>query len=820
MKTFVFAAAIAFLAVSVTLSIQPGTAFAQNVCDGPGPYPPECQASPPPIASSGSDGDMIASSSTSASATVELKLTIASLPMNAVGGASVELYLEDDFQVPNSIAPDTVYFTVNNRWDADAGGGGQVYTTAQVEINDGDHFGGGDDWSIRVFIPDMNDAVNSGYNGPGMGDSLSLVFTKAAGINNPSEEGTHSVGYKLLGPSDSPNQSAGIIQLGTVVTRAKISLSDDANTRGYQLTVTGSGFNNGTTAGVYVLNRAPMGETGMEKCEDIIINGANPGAVTVGSDDKAVVTFKVTVPTFRPGNQNYICMVDGEGRMSSTDIEQFHLEATIRVVPSVVSAGDTVTVFAQDYPMPGASLNGILLAGLPVMAATFNSIGNDHSGSATFEVPGGFKGTVRVEAKWGDTRARTKITIFGARLALSSSAVRPNETIFIWGSGFGDGVGCLESATIDGAPLELISSDGVLGYLGGVPCIDVEVSSAGQFVANFAVWSNSGTNPALTPGAHTIEVRDDEGFTGSATLVVKDPTVTVQPAVAGPSEYITIIGENWPVTRNDFYQEFGQEVEVVVEGQRHTVAVDDTGRFTFGHQVGSDVAMPSSNLVTVSYQGQGGIMRPTSFLVPKNKITITPRQAQPGARVTLAVSGMPSHREVSSIRIGSLDVLGRKSFTSDRNGNVTADGILVPGLPPGTYGVKLAIDDDIVFGILDILPEDTTTSSDTTVTQVSGLTAPYNLTATPSGQSGTVNLQWNPPAGAQYHFVAWIPQGIIDLNQASIMPVSAEGRATISGLTAGTAYNFTVIAGRWEWSTNFGAKWSPWTGWVTATASP
>ena len=36
-------------------------------------------------------------------------------------------------------------------------------------------------------------------------------------------------------------------------TLAKIGLSDVDNKRGYEMTVTGSGFNDGTTAGVYVL---------------------------------------------------------------------------------------------------------------------------------------------------------------------------------------------------------------------------------------------------------------------------------------------------------------------------------------------------------------------------------------------------------------------------------------------------------------------------------------------------------------------------------------------------------------------------------------
>ena len=40
-------------------------------------------------------------------------MTIDSLAMAAEAGSSVEVYLEDDFQVPDSIDRDTVYFTVD-----------------------------------------------------------------------------------------------------------------------------------------------------------------------------------------------------------------------------------------------------------------------------------------------------------------------------------------------------------------------------------------------------------------------------------------------------------------------------------------------------------------------------------------------------------------------------------------------------------------------------------------------------------------------------------------------------------------------------------
>ena len=102
---------------------------------------------------------------------------------------------------------------------------------------------------------------------------------------------------------------------------------------------------------------------------------------------------------------------------------------------------------------------------------------------------------------------------------------------------------------------------------------------------------------------------------------------------------------------------------------------------------------------------------------------------------------------------------------------------------------------------------------------IDSLSAPTNLIAMAGSESGAVDLRWNPPAGARYHFVAWIPEESQNLFEAGTLPVSAEGRASVTGLEVGKTYRFVVIAGRWDWSTDFGPKWSPWSGWVSATAA-
>ena len=99
-----------------------------------------------------------------------------------------------------------------------------------------------------------------GANGLRAGDTVTMVIQKSAGIKNPSEAGSHSTGYAILGSTaDVPSgpSRSGFMKANELETVAKIALSDVDNKRGYELTVSGSGFNDGTTATAWVLGRKP-----------------------------------------------------------------------------------------------------------------------------------------------------------------------------------------------------------------------------------------------------------------------------------------------------------------------------------------------------------------------------------------------------------------------------------------------------------------------------------------------------------------------------------------------------------------------------------
>ena len=773
-------------------------------------------------------GAMIESSSTSASVAVELKLTIPDLPMDLEGGSSVVLYLEDDFQVPDNIDRDTVYFTAKGGSAADdqsTSNGRRVYATDPVEIDTDDHFTADKkDWDIQVLIPDMNTSdvdQYSNFDGPKAGQTLTLIFTKSSDIKNNSEAGTHSVGYSILGPTDSvegpvrsthrafPRGSAaakfaqvsdtevifgmhdapgeGFAANVGLRTRAKIELSDVDNDRGYELTVTGTGFNNDTSATVHVLglegNTNPYlwdalscpemviavgntdtansanpyckmynglgadekavvdaldftsGDAEKQLCSAIIRKGHQAGIADVGSDDTATVVFEVTVPIFVPGNNNFICMVDGEGRQSDTDVEDFKLLDSISVIPSSANAGDTVNVFARDFPNENAPLTGLRIHGhvvwprslvdtefpgnyVPVSA---DPIGPDGSATATFDLPGSLsgvplEGTVRIDARWGGeapfnepgktgVSEDSKITVTGSELRVSKGEVRPNESVTIQGDGFGTGNNnhiMPMNITIDGVAL-LVDSDSLTDD-------EVEVSSAGQFVATVSVWPDDeeADNPTLISGTHTIRVEDNQGFFGTVTVVIKEPSMSITPDVLGPRDYLTVTGTDWPVDNTDSDANI-DNVAVEVEGRTYTAIPDATGRFTVEHRVKRDVAIPSTQQVKATYGDSGDIVKITSFEVPEAIIVVTPGVGQPGDTVSLSATGMPVYTEVEEIDIGGANVLGGHTFRTDRDGAVTAADLLIPGLDPGTYSIIMKVggggDQVIAIGSLNVLAE-------------------------------------------------------------------------------------------------------------------
>ena len=746
---------------------------------------------PPPDISGLTFSAVIKSDSTTSSGGPELKVVFDTLTEDLPVGSSIVLYLEDDFQEPDSIPASSVYFVADSPTNVQTGKGARVYPTIAPSLKTGAYLDADKkDIAVRVFIPDMcTDSGASGEenpcagpNGPEGGQRLTLVIENTSGIKNPSEAGTHSVYFDVLGSADSIPSASNVRERNdalrdmdtaakemtppgmanneqTVSTVAKVGLSAVNNKRGYEMIVTGTGYNDGTTATAYVLSMptaaqwwdsldcaemnmvagsmdtegngycrmyANLGATemtvvktkfdalkpgfklGANGCDVVVANGTSIGTATVGGDDTAAIPVTITVPTFKPGKTNYICISDGESRGSGADVEIFGLDDRIRVVPEEVNAGDTVTLFAEDFIYKSGAANSFfqLKLGNEVVSHSINAIGPDGSASGTFVMPatiGGnpIAGIIRVDAQWGDKdgpKADTKITVKPAGLTLTRTEARANESITIQGNGFSNTSEIRpENITIDDVAL-MVDADSLRDDV-------VKISNGGQFVATIYLWPESSTtNPALVTGTHTIRVEDEHGFVGTTPLTILEPTITVVPLVAGPRDIVVIRGENFPV--DNLEGGAVKAVEITVKDSRernYSEIPDGSGRFVVEHRVSSNVAIPSVATIKATYGSE--ITKTGSFQVPEAIITVEPALAAPGDSLTLSVGGMPVYASVDSITIGGRETLGNQNINTDREGAVTAEGIVVPGLDPGIFSVQLEVNDIVAIGQVEIVSE-------------------------------------------------------------------------------------------------------------------
>ena len=652
-------------------------------------------------------GTMLESSSTSGGASIMLTLTIKAADMeNLVAGDRIEIYLEDDYSVPDSISTSDVYFRVPGG-GVGQNNGGRV-NAADVSIDDDDHFTPDkDDWAIAILVPDM-DPRDDEFGYPVANRDLVVVIEKDAGIENPTEQGTHSNGYSILTGSQADNAGPEVT-LGVLNTWAKISLSASDGGRGKEVTVTGSGFNNGTSAEAFVLVAAAVDATATPSveapsCATVVSDGESLGTASVGSDDKFAVVFTVHQDEFDAGKVNYICAEDSEAGdpRSASAVKVFDMTATVTIDPTSAASGEEVTLKARDF---GGPLDSISLGADDTWT---NDGDNTNDAFAVdiddndyiFDLPGGLSKSIQVAAKRGSTRKITTLSVTPSSLTLSNAEVVPNETIIISGKGFSEDKKIMVSEIkIDGKGL-VVDDAGTEGSGSGRY---LETTSDGEFTITVMVWHDGAGNPALDDDEYTIKVTDETGFVGKAKVTIKEPTVSVNPMIASPRDYITISGENWPASNSDD----DHEVNIEVDGKNRSANIDSTGRFNYQYQLSGSIGIGDDHDVVVTFDGGtgGDIEEETTFAVPSSNVVITPAAAAPGEMISLEITGMPIYEQVDRVMIDGGNRLSGSAINTDSEGNVTVSGVLIPFADPGFYPVRIDVGSETAVVQLEILAE-------------------------------------------------------------------------------------------------------------------
>lgn len=638
---------------------------------------------------------------------------------------SIVLVLPNEFSVPESIGSGGAYF----RQDGEPSGGQRMQARVSVDKKDDsdpDVVTGEDSYAIRIYVPDMDPSDEEVANLTGPFD---VVITKDARILNPTESGSYPVGYQILRRTDvyDPGNTKKFVfdrpgdSSSTVLIRAEAKLSDHDNKRGYELEISGSGFTSGVNARAYVLKNV---ESGRPDCNHVVDNGKEIGSAMVNETHGVIITAEVrggAGGAFSPGETNYVCIRDDnapkEEQRLSFWAQYFDLQHSISVKPSTVVSGEEVQILLNDYPS-NAKVTRVSIAGAKKW--TNDGVANDDfsvtvSGDKlTFEMPGGMSGSVAVAVVVDgvpaeDASKSTNILVNPSGLSLSQSEVGANAAIIISGDGFTRKSGSMiavENVTIDDQQM-VVDEAGIVSCSTDISdsgqC--VKVTSSGEFAANVRVWTVSGAsrNPALTHGQYTIKVKDSSGYEGTASITVKEPTVKVSPETVSAWDYIEVSGENWPVSSPDV----AHAVSIEVDGRSRSVDVDSTGRFRHEYKLRAGIAIGREHKVKVKYEEdkRREIEKQATFNVSNADITITPPSAAPGQTITVEIGGMRLYSIVEEITIGRVNIVGNRSVTTNREGDATVEGLVVPYMDPGHYPVTVVVGTDTRVAQFEMLPE-------------------------------------------------------------------------------------------------------------------
>ena len=711
-------------------------------------------------------GTKLESSSTSGGASVKLTLTIVNLPNNLNSGSWVEIYLEDDYQEPGSISRQDVVFIATNAdgTGTSATNDGGTVTAAAVEIDDGGEIDGEDDAVvISARIPDM-DPRDDSFGYPVQGQTLMMIVASSAGIENPTEAKSNSTGYAIVGAGDDRGDVADM-KLTDLPVNAKIALSAADGGRGKEVTISGSGFNDDTIAEAFVLpvdsdmdgevsdaefwnalncyemNMAvgqmgddmddegegfcqmyddlsagemaivddldyTKGEAGAALCSAIVRSGGSLGTAGVGDKHEFSIAFTVHQDEFDAGEVNYICAADNKSpsNRSASAVKVFDVTPSLTISPDSVSSGEEVTLKPRDFEDATAedplevSLNG-------GTAFVPKADGSDY----VFDMPGGLSGVVQISFnQGGDTKDGT-ITVDPSNLKLSKAEVAPNESVIISGSGFSeDAEICVGDIKIDGKALKVDDAGTSEDDSADIACDAkgdryVSTTSNGEFTATVRIWSEDPeTNPALDDDEYTIKVTDSESFVGKVKITILEPTVSVMPEMVSPRDFITISGENWPVSTSDD----DHEVTIMVDERNRSANIDGNGRFRYEYQLRSNIGIGDEHEVVVEFESDGGsIEEEATFEVHDAGIMLTPTEAAPGQTISLEIEGMPPYTLVNHVNIDGVNRLGGQNLNTDRHGNVMITGVLVPYLDPGFYPVQVMVGEETRVVQLEVLAE-------------------------------------------------------------------------------------------------------------------
>jgi len=686
---------------------------------------------------------------------------------------SIVIEFEDDVSVPTVIAPADVTIAASRLINIVTGAvtGTVVANPLGVNVRMVAATAGNleNEPEVTLEIPDMEpststpgaqgiarsfvDAIRtSSETGP---TKVTVTFRQSAGIENPTESKAGHQAHDVVTTGDTPGTGAfdskgysvkvGVIADGTVFAGSatnsesrkakiprKLLVNDESGARGDDVTLTGKGFQNGTTATIWL----DVDADGTRDTAEITL-----GSALVGSDDTFSVTLIVSNPPFTPGDGDIPTATGGtagtantwnaiDGQLNTLHCRSadficpnFALSDDISVTPTTASIGDTVQIKTTDFAslatLTSVTIGGITVSGLPTVTSTTQ-------GDATFSItiPNGIPaGSQELKVTMSSGSDTATMVISGADLTLTPDTnLVPNQTITVIGRGFSLG----GSAKIAGSSTDtssvLIDGSGTgLKVSGGAANNKINEGNA-ITVDNGGNWSASIVlpinNTTVTEGSHEFKITDDGGREGVGTLMIAPRTLVLTPAESRVGTVVTVTGTGFPGdnTKTGAASTPSVSIRYTVSGTAQTVATltpDASGNITGTFTVPLNTAIPSTNSVTAEFDytptGVDTAITSTTGVthrVPRATVTIDPTEGPTGTTVTIVGEGFKTYSTVSALKIGDVDVRPAPVPSTDSEGSFRAT-IMVPQLNTGSQSVTATVSSTVAtdtFTVLTVAP--------------------------------------------------------------------------------------------------------------------
>ena len=593
------------------------------------------------------------STPTTAGATAQHTVTVSGNgTQQAIGvGGTITVTFDSKFTVPSSIASSAI------KMKSDSISAGSGVGTANQLVPAGAVTVSGR--AITITVPDMDPqtaAASLGDNGIAGDAVITIIFTQAAGINNPKlavAANTRTVTVKSSADTDA------VTSTSSSLVASSVTFSPSTAARGATINVTGKGF----TA----------------NCADckIRLNPQNSVTPTTGNEGSGSIdasgVFTGTIVTDSSTNKSgwYIWVVDaiGVGKAATATWTQ---KAGATPTATSVTPGSTVTStlvdFTASYVFAASATTNVDVGSNTAVANTATANTLTSSGNTAALTPFKFvmpittpTGSQKVTITDGTKSASFNIDVVARTLTVSPNPAAIGQSITISGTGFKK----------DGT-ISTISGSGSANLKGGTITID----SAGA-------WSHTTTMDTIessasrTSDAYTVTATDSTSLVGTSSGFKRTArTLTASKSTAAPGESleVSVTGMTVNDDENTTTATFTMSISsgTLAGTTSFPVGSDGSGSGTISipltATVGTLTLTATDNASDLNADASANRTAQATVKVAAGTLVVDPASASTGKIVTVTGSGFPPNTTGSVLTFGGASGIPTGGFSADGSG--------------------------------------------------------------------------------------------------------------------------------------------------------